>query len=382
MKKILIFLILFSCGYAQCPKETTPPQNCFENSCSQIEPTAPLSSARECIQDKNNMGFISSLNFLYFQPKEDGLEFVAKNHLDANSPPSVLVDGSESPLNFDFGPGFKAGIGMFIPVTSWDMFMNWTQLYNNFKNSTHLDVNGFEGGLFPLFWKTGVFDNDTNAVIFSDASSNVHFYFNSLDLEVGDSFFVSKYISFRIHGGLRGAVIHQKFHINYDNGNLIENKAEETIQVLSGKSHFKSDAKGLGPRIGWDSIWNLANSNFNIIANGSISFLLTRFNMRYFEFDKGYNQTRHSDAVSEYKMHEYVWVIRPVTQLTVGFDWNKCFGQNRDYVLSLKAAYEIQFYYEQNLSRKLVDDEMQGMTYPNKGDLYLHGLLIAARFEF
>ena len=41
---------------------------------------------------------------------------------------------------------------------------------------------------------------------------------------MGDSFFLSPHISLKLHGGLKGAIIHQKFYVKYKDGNSIENK--------------------------------------------------------------------------------------------------------------------------------------------------------------
>jgi len=371
---------------------TTVPENSSQNDCNCT--TTPcdnteklLPSARNCIFnvcENPKAGYFTKLNFIYFQPKEDGFEFVAKNKVTTAAPTNSLINLDTKIISpkASWDPGFKAGLGFYIPRLCWDVFLNWTRLHSDSYKHVYEARNNVSGGLIPLFWKTGAFSDQGSPVRFSSSSSTWHFYFNTLDFEMGDSFFVSNYLSFRIHGGVKGAIIHQKLDINYGDGNDIDGASSTTIRIQSGQAKFKSDSKGLGPRIGIDSTWNIKNSDFNILTNGSIAFLLTRFDMRYHEEDRALNIDTSNDLFEEYKIHEYVWVVRPLAQLFCGLNWGCCFGKDKSFYLGCNAGYEMQYFWEQNLSRRLIDDQLEGLTYPNKGDLFLHGANISVRFEF
>lgn len=378
-KKIIYTLLIFTFSFLLSSEEP----KCQIYSCDKIEKMGVLPSGRKCIGyfcESRNSGFISNLDFIYFQPKEDCFEFASKNSNIDHSSGSSLIDLWAKTYSFDFSytPGFKLGMGFFIPHISWEVFFNWTQLYSKIKNKEC----GKGGGLIPLFWNPAAFDNIQSTIRFSKSNAKLDFFFDSLDFEMGDTFFTSPYLILKVYGGLKGAVIHQRFYVKYKDGNTITDKNSKNIDILTGSTKIRSNSKGIGPRIGIDSSWNICRSDFNIVANGSFALLLTRFNVRHHEFDTAYDTIADQTVVNEYKIHEYVWLVRPNAHLKLGINWGKCLGNCKNYYLGFTAAYEIQYFWEQNLSRRFVDEQNLGLTYPNKGDLYLHGLSLSAHFEF
>lgn len=381
----LFFLSLYSFVYTSTKQENT--ESCsksktMENSCSLIDKEGVLPSARKCIGpycENRCWGFIGKLDFLYFQPKEDGFEYVAKNFKKDRPTSEINVDSKVSSFDFSYEPGFKLALGFYIPRLSWDMFFNWTSLHSNHKNQVADDPNQ---GLIPLFWTPSAFDNVSSPVRFVKSHSKINFSFNSLELLVGDSFYTSPYVSLSLHGGLKGVVFDQKFKVYYENGSTFRSRTNKDTQLLSGQTNIKSDAKGLGPEIVLDSSWSICKSEFNLLASGGFAFLLTRFNMLQHEYDTALDITNVSLMAFDSKLHEYIWLLRPAGQLKLGMGWGTCFGCSKSYYLGINAFYEMQYYWEQNLSRKLVDNQVMGISYPNKGDVLLHGLVLSSRFEF
>ena len=179
----------------------------------------PLCSARNCIKnmcENSKSGYVITSDFIYYQIKEDDLDFAYKNIQN-----SKIIHAKN-----DFSPGFKLGFGYYIPRLSWNIYLNWMQLYSNSKTNLNNET------IIPLFSNKDLFSVNNINSIFSSAKAKLLFYFNSLDLEVSDSFFVNKNISIRIHGGLKGAVIHQKFNIFYNDGNSI-NSLKLTFPLIN-----------------------------------------------------------------------------------------------------------------------------------------------------
>jgi hypothetical protein len=197
-------------------------------------------------------------------------------------------------------------------------------------------------------------------------------------MEIGSNFFVNKNLSFKLHGGVKGIIIKQTFDIKYEDGNIITVNSED-IKITSSKTKLKNNIKGAGPRVGINSKWNIKNSNFNFLCNGAVALLLTRFNMHFFEYDRGYEVISENQLSDEYKIHEYVWVIRPSANILLGINFGKCFRKN---YLGCNIAYNLEYFFEHNLTRRLIDDGNEGLAYPNKGALFLHGLDLSLCFNF
>lgn len=390
-KKILVGFLVFVTYFLQA-EEAKPEENLSQklaNPCKEMMKEGVLPSARKCIGpicECRKSGFISNLEFLYFQPKEDGFEYATINDGPNLSKGSSIVNLNGKMYNFHFPykPGFKLGLGFYVPRISWDVFFNWMELNSKCSNSNHLTLDNSAKGLIPLFWNPAAFNinKDESHIRFSESKAKLDLSIDTLDAEVGDCFFTSPHISLRLHGGLKGAVIQQHFYVYYNNGSQVVSLDSNNINLLTGSSKIRSDLKGLGPRMGLDSSWNIYCSDFNIIASGSFAFLLSRFDIRYHEHDTAFNVTSSQYLANDFKIHDYVWLLRPVAQLKLGLNWGMCLGRCNNYYMGINAAYEMQYFWEQNLSRRLVDQVDFGITYPNKGDLFLHGLVLSAHFEF
>jgi hypothetical protein len=329
-----------------------------------LQKTYPLPTPTincENFSKNSSFTYLFNLNFLYYQAKEDNLYFATENNDTSNifSP------------NFDWDIGFKVGAGIFFKKASLNFYLNWTTFSSDSKKS-------ISGNLSPLFYNASAFSNENNPINFTLSKASLNFDFNSLDIEFGSNFFVNKNLSFKLHGGVKGILIKQKFNVKYENGNIIVVDSE-AIKITSSNTHLKNNIKGAGPRVGINSKWNIKNSNFNFLCNGAVALLLTRFNMHFFEEDKGYEIVSENQLLDEYKIHEYVWVIRPSANILLGINFGKCF---RKKYLGCNIAYNLEYFFEHNLTRRLIDDGNEGLAYPNKGDLFLHGLDLSLCFNF
>jgi hypothetical protein len=387
-KKFIISLFLFSNSLLPATdeyREEVTEEPSLINPCSKMEKEGVLPQARKCIGyfcEDRCFGLIAKLDFLYFQPKEDGFAFVAKNSPSSQSPLALNLNATASPFDFAFKPGLKLGVGFYVPRLSWDFFFNWTMVKSKCKESQHKNLTANGEGLIPLFWDAQAFDNISNPIRFSHSHAHLDFSFDSLDILLGDSFYTSPHITLSIHGGLKGAKIKQKFYVSYADGNNITSLDGSNIHLLSGLTQLRSSSKGLGPELTLDSNWNICKSNFNLLASGGISILLTQFFVRYHEFDNALNITSNLPMNHDFKIHEYIWVLRPIGQLDLGLSWGRCFGCSKNYFFGINASYEMQYFWEQNLFRKLVDREVVGMSYQSKGDLLLHGVVLSTHFEY
>lgn len=317
-----------------------------------------LPSARKCRRDnieEKKIGYITNVDFIVEKLKVDDLAFVVDNN-------------KITELDYKWRPGFKVGFGIYIPKSTWDIYLNYRYLHSKPKKSK-------EGTLSPIFWRSDIFQNQSSSVLFSNSNASLKINFHTLDLEIGDSFYISKNIALQIYGGLRSLMIKQKMYVLYEDGNNITNSQGESIKLNSGTTKIKTNTKGIGPRFGINSEWKV-QKHINLLADGAVSFILSRIVVRYHEYDLGYNLTTSNNLLDEYKMHEYVWVIRPNATISSGLSFFKCFSKN---YLEIGVKYSIDYFFEQNLTRRVIN---RNLTYPNKGDLFLHGLEFSCYVEF
>jgi|SRR6185437_447726 len=145
--------------------------------------------------DSKGKGVIFTTDALYWKATEDNLTFASK----------VTENGTQQSLetpHFNWKPGLRLGLGGFFgKYDQWDLYCNWTYLYSKASNS--VSVTSSSDFLMTDWW---------DGTDFTNASAKWTLDYNTLDMEVGRNYFISKKVCFRPHVGVRGAWIHQKYN--------------------------------------------------------------------------------------------------------------------------------------------------------------------------
>ena len=213
-KGLLILLSVVALSYCS--------EQCCANTCESTEGNAGyLHTARGCYRNdicctSNRWGGIFTADLLIWQAKIDGLEFAAKNSIFQTQ--GLNINASNIYPDFDWRPGVKVGLGLYIPC-DWDFYSNFTYFYTNSKTSTSAETSIFGFGLIPLIRHPA--NVPTTPLRFGSASSQWKMDFYTLDFELGYAMIVSKYLDLRLHGGLKGAIINQEYTVQYRNGQTI-----------------------------------------------------------------------------------------------------------------------------------------------------------------
>jgi hypothetical protein len=299
---------------------------------------------------ENEMGIISEVDFIYMKPKIDNLFFAVSENEKVYAP------------DFDFSPGFKALIGFYFPKWTWDLTGRFTEL----NSHSHKSVSSPS---FPLLWQNSL----STTPLFEKSSSFFNLNYNSIDIEVGKSILPTPLISMRIHGGIKNCMIKQKLKLIYKDSNLLA--TDPNLNYMQSKNILKTISNGTGVRLGFDSKWKLSSS-WRLLANPSISFMLTSFDMYQNYYDTLHNFSTFETTSSNMKYKEHIWVVRPQAQIIFGLDYMHCFNS---FTLNFYFAYEFDYFWEYNLNRRY---HILANSYMNKGDLYFQGLNIALRLEF
>lgn len=335
---LLSLLGLPVAGWADCNSTKDDKANSSQDKYREITP-----SARGCI-NRVHGPFITA-DFIYWEALEDQIVYGIKQNTTTSDGVTHLKQRIEQP-HFRFRPGFKVGLGYNLPYDGWDLYANWTWLHA--RKTTRTGAS--EGILNP-------FDDAASADTATVAQARFRFKYNTLDLELGRSMFLSRKLSIRPQVGLRGASIDQDVLSRYSG--LLSDPTEVT------KAKQKSDFFAIGPRFGiqtrYGSKWSVFGAFDFALLYGKRDISLKAFNVT----DEG-DQRILSINGDKHR-------VRPNAQLQLGFDWGTCFCQNR--YINIGASYESQYWWSQ------FEAPSPQNPFP-QGDLVLHGLTVHARFDY
>lgn len=327
---------------------------------------------------------------LLWKANEDGLQYVRKLRIGGN--PYNIKNNKKEP-HFSWDWGCRAAVGLVFGPDKWDLTANWTHFINEGRGSSEANDNN---KLIPDNVNYNIYQYSTHA------SSHVHLHFNTLDLELGRHFFVSRNIDLHPHIGARGAWIGQSFREKFDTHFAVE---QELIYIgsstlHSARSKVDNDFAGGGLRGGLDSIFHF-NRNFALFARGSVSLLYGRFNVHQ-KSDSFLVQ----DSVNPWTYFPFKSSdrqdfdrVRTNVEGALGIQWEQGFYNNK-YHLTLGIAYEIAEWFGQNQQEVFGRDDHEHIFATNQatlatpveyqevfskqinGDLGIQGVSLKLQFDF
>ena len=309
--------------------------------------------------------FETDLSFLIWQAQEDGLEFAAKNSprfpLSANTPTDISA--SLSTVDFSWEPAFKFLLGYHFDNPSWDFNTRWTGYYSHSNRSISDSLSDAGAGILPL-WIPPQAALATFPV-YSKAKSSLILQMNTFDIELAYTGGISPAFFLKLHGGLKAILINQTFRAKYTGG-----ASDGPNQMLDSNAHAKSKCQGIGPRVGFGSRWALPKG-WSLIAEAAGAFALSE--MRTVRKDHSIGTISGVPQEIAIHFHENFWVWRPLLEGKAGVRWEHCFGCEKNRILNLELAYEIQEYWEQNIFVRYGDSAIFYAPYNSRGNLTLQG---------
>ncbi len=359
MVKIGIFfsfsiLLIASLAFSDGSSKTN--QDCI-NGCHEEKETPLIScfnkSASYDIQEPWEI-FLSA-DFLYWQAREDGLEY----GISISSPSLGISNERVQSPDFKWHPGLKVGLGVdFKGHDYWDIFSQWTHLVCH--NNTQASLSSLETINISLLQPIP-FPSLLSA---TSARDSVRLIYNTIDLNLGRPFYSGKFLFFRPHAGLRGCWFKQTYNLNY-----------EPLSVGAPYTSFaKFDSWGIGPRIGIESTWQLG-SGFNILGKAAYSLLFTYFNVKQSRFISTL-VSPFSSVKDSYRNNQ----VRSNIETSLGLSWGSYFDCNNWHV-DLALEYEFQYWPSANKNLKFVDHFASG-AFIEGGGLALHGPTLTLRLDF
>jgi hypothetical protein len=319
---------------------------------------------------KGRYGVFVSGEWLFWTVHEGGLEYAVTQSPNTN--PNILgnlPDGHAKKLSFDWTSGFRVGTGCHFGPDSWDVYASYTRFNPESTKHAHSDA------IFPLLYYQGPYP--ISLVTSAHAHSSIQF--NAIDLELGREIFLTKRLSLRPHFGVKGALIWQDLHVQYDN--ILTNGAiGQGGARIHGHNHFK----GAGLTAGFDGAWYFGQG-INLFANGTAGLLYGLFGME--QSQKALTLQPPPPflpppppVIDGVDLHSSLHQFSPTLQLLIGLGWDYKFC-NDAFHIGLGASYEIQYWWRQNQMERFTAATVP--TYVrNSEDLIFHGLTVSLRFDF
>ncbi len=334
---------------------------------SSVDPAlTPLKTGQKQLSSGSSSGrFQTDLSFLVWQAEEDGLEFAAKNTpqfpLSADIPTDISA--SLSTVDFAWAPAFKFLLGYHFADIAWDLNTRWTWYYSRSSRSISENLSSAGAGLLPLWIPPQA--AIATFPIYSNAKGTLLLQMNNVDIELAYWAAISNAFFLKLHGGLKGLSINQDFRAKYEGGFF-----DGVNQMLDSNAKAKGSGLGLGPRIGFGSKWILPQG-WSLIAEAAGALVLSDMTTKREDHSIGTTSGVPQEIVIRF--HENFWVWRPLVEGKAGVKWNCCFGSQKNRILDLEFAYEIQEYWEQNMLTRYADSAIFYAPYTNRGNLTLQG---------
>ncbi|MBS0621149.1 MAG: hypothetical protein JSS61_06795 [Verrucomicrobia bacterium] len=278
-------------------------------------------------------GFYGALDFLFWNLYEGGTDYLFENEFASTSTP---YKGDVKHAQFSWEPGVRLTAGC-IFQHRWDLSFQFTYYATKATGSKRA---GSDDLFFPLLGDTGSGYN------FSKLHWTATLY--DLDLRLGRSYFVSKYLSFHPFFALTNAWIPQHRTIHY--------KGASVEQKIHGSNRFW----GIGPRAGTDLQFYLGG-NFSVVGSFTAALLWGDF------------EVHEEDLVLD--THR----MAPTAGYGVGFAY-ETYLYDEDYHLLAEIAYENQYWWRQNQFPILFSPS--NSVERASEDLSLQGFSVRARFDF
>jgi len=300
---------------------------------------------------KNSSEMAITADFLAWQSYQNGLNFTTRS----SSTSSVSHGKIESP-DSEWGFGYRIGLDYKIPEhDQWDVALRYTY----FKGIMGSRKSAPEGGaLFPS-WQF-----PTGAFVYADkARASWGCNLNIADLELGRNCFAGKWLSIRPFLGVRGAVIQQKFHIDYEGGTAVPPGDIDKISL-------SNNSWGVGLRLGFNSLWGLGKG-FSFYFDGAGSLLSGNFKV---------HEREHLNIadVTRFSVSNNTTSVIPIAEIALGLQWDRYFSSDR-FHFGMKLGWEMNYFFDQN---RLIQFSSPGFFTQNNSDLGFMGLTLGFRFDF
>ena len=317
-------------------------------------------TARTC-PEMNGIYFTG--DFIYWKAREDELYYAA--FLDFNQTPNEIDQGYKVvEIDFEYDPGFKVGLGGNLPYDGWDIYLNWTHFHTHPTSSS----SSSDRNIVALFAESSITTTD---FVGDRASVSWNLMFNTLDLDWGRRFYLSRTLTVRPSFGGKAAWIHQRIRSKLTG--VEERGAVPPIAIEDHFFHWISKFWGVGPYLAingkWTFIWGLG-----LYGEISGAILWGQFNQNVHYVKRITDEQTGQPVVVNDRLRFNPHRVRPTLKAFVGLDWERCIIK-KWLSLNFRIGYETQYFWSQ-----LVNNNTNQAS--SAADLTFEGLTFTGRLDF
>ena len=329
-------------------------------------------------------GLTIAADLLYWSANEDGLEYGTKIVGGPVAGENARTKSKLLDLDFEWNPGFRINLGyLFNHYDHYSLSASWTHIRN--KAHGHHTAEGIESETGPVNtiispW-VNLLSQLTNGAVSAHASWHVDY--DTVDLNFGRSFYLSKRFVLDPYFGLRGAQILQHYHAKYKTVFLPSAGQPSFVQDVTFKANNNFTA--IGARGGTEMLWRLGK-NWHLFSQLSANILYGKFNVHMKNInDQGLSQGGAPAEPLDYLATEKFWRVRLNFEEAIGLGWEVFFCKDKCH-FALRAAYELSQWLNQNelfyTLYNLGQDTISNVPIRNQGDLSFQGLTVGFHLDF
>jgi hypothetical protein len=318
--------------------------------------------------DDGDYSFFIEGDFLYWQAKQDGLEYVVKTStpgLPDFFGSSGTLKGHLKDINFDWGPGSRIALGYHTSYDYWDLAATWTHFH---EGSTSREKAG-SGGLSAVWLLLGSSDTTPPAFNVTSANARWHLCYDVLDIGMSRNYFVSRALTLTPKAGIRNAWIDQLTKYSY---NLV------TTTMGPEKVRLKNNFYGVGAVLGLDLNYYLGR-NFSLWGKLAGSLLTGFFHVEEKAVVEGLSP---GGAPVSYNLNDHVAKLTGNLETGIGLQWERDISPRKSHV-AIFAGFEFISWLSQNQLKNFTHaGSNNNIFFDAKGDLTLMGFTLGMRFDF
>ncbi|OGN56232.1 MAG: hypothetical protein A3D96_02130 [Chlamydiae bacterium RIFCSPHIGHO2_12_FULL_44_59] len=323
--------------------------------------------------------FFASLDFLYWEGMERGLEYALKNTASSLDQKIEVFEP-----DFGFHPAFRVGLGTHLGDDEWGVRFFYTRYYTaNNAHTAHLFNGNDQSGIRSVWTSPSAFQGNSFRSYWQHSNADWKLHTHVVDLFLQHGFCISPRISLDPGFGLTFAIIQQRLDVLYEEGNraFAVDGSGTPIQFISSQIAMKNRSFNLGMGAKMNVKWNFSEP-FDCIGSLSGSLLASQFTVGRNEWDVS-SDPMHGVLLESFRENDDYWTLRPAASLLLGFGWNGCICKPKHVVYySVSAAYELHVFWKQNMLLRFIDQANAAMIVPSLGDLFFHGLTLQGLIDF
>jgi len=217
-------------------------------------------SAGPFIQNGYNV-FLTG-EFLWWKGIQEGLRYATSGVLIQRGT-TLSSSGKSHSVHYPWKPGFRVGIGFYPKHDGWDIYARYTW----FHSSSTDRAQSADGNMVPIgVTIRGLTNASINGV--TSARSNWDLHYNTVDVELGRNFLLSRFLAARLFFGPRGIWINQDWDTRYSSSQITFGNGPSLAGTMT--TNQDQETWGVGIRMGFNGTWTFYKG-FSIISDASFS---------------------------------------------------------------------------------------------------------------